>query len=352
MRRIFVWTPVFLALLNLACGSTTQEPVSKPPLNTASAEPARTAPGKVAPPANAQWTIFCTSLSGPAHVADARRLKEQLIANTELKNWHIVHGEAESALYYGYYSSANDSTNQADLQRIKAITSGSNRPFAEATLVKLNSSDPPAPSEWDVVNSGMHWSLQIGVYLDSPDRKQAAVEAVREARAQGVQAYYYHGDRASSVLIGAWPENAVRLAKPQENADRNKNVVFSTVRLPPELQKRLAQDKNTVAVTPDLEVLDPGMIEAMKKYPDHYINGEVFVSRTRDPQSKRMVETRDKSFLIVIPSKASQSALTTGLEDDMTGMPSQMPSGSNADIYGTTPEAPGNKTGKLRGIGE
>lgn len=350
MPRILMWIPVLLVALNLSCGSSTQEPVSKPPL-TAAADAGDASPQKTAPPSDAQWTIFCTSLSGPSHVADARRLKEQLVSNTQLKDWHIVHGEAESAIYYGYYASANNSANQADLQRIKALTSGNNRPFADASVVKLNSSDPPAPAEWNILNTNMHWSLQIGVYLDSPNRKQAAIEAVREARAQGVQAYYYHGDRASSVLIGAWPENAVRLAKPQENADRNKNVVFSTVRLPPELQKRLAQDKNTVAVTPDLEVLDKSMIDAMKKYPDHYINGEVFVSRTRDPQTNRMVETRDKSFLIVIPSKADQSALTAGLEDE-TGSAPPMSTGSNADVYGTTPETPVNKTGKLRGIGE
>ena len=56
----------------------------------------------------------------------------------------------------------------------------------------------------------MTWSVQIAAYEGSTQRKKFAVDAVRDARAEGVPAYYYHGPSISSVCVGAWPRAAVR----------------------------------------------------------------------------------------------------------------------------------------------
>ena len=65
-------------------------------------------------------------------------------------------------------------------------------------IVPIDSPDPVAPPEWNLANAKGYWSLQIAAYKDSPKRKEAAVEAVREARKNGVEAYYYHGETTSS----------------------------------------------------------------------------------------------------------------------------------------------------------
>ena len=58
---------------------------------------------------------------------------------------------------------------------------------------------PPTPAGAGGVEPGeraagrSYWSVQITAFKDNPLRKQAAVDAVKELRAKGVEAYYYHG---------------------------------------------------------------------------------------------------------------------------------------------------------------
>src|SRR5688572_5236392 len=53
------------------------------------------ASGKVVPPKDAQWTILCYTVSGPAHVEQAIQLKSNLLQTTQLKQWHVIHGESQ-----------------------------------------------------------------------------------------------------------------------------------------------------------------------------------------------------------------------------------------------------------------
>src|SRR5207237_4117084 len=82
--------------------------------------------------------------------------------------------------------------------------------FPHCYFVEVNAPDPVAPAEWNLANANGYWSLQIAAYKDSPRRKEFAVDAVREARKQGIPAYFYHGPTASSVCVGAWPRSAVK----------------------------------------------------------------------------------------------------------------------------------------------
>ena len=98
------------------------------------------------PPPDAQWTLFCCTVSGDGHVERARKMKQDLLRNTDLREWYLVHGQAESTLYYGFYRSINDESNdaaesrraQADRQTVDALADAAGRrPFRNCMFVQL-----------------------------------------------------------------------------------------------------------------------------------------------------------------------------------------------------------------------
>jgi hypothetical protein len=151
--------------------------------------------------------------------------------------------------------------------------------------------------------------LQIAAYKDSPQRKQAAVEAVRAAREQGIEAYYYHGETTSSVCIGAWPRAAVReqeeaAAQTSENSPDQDILVLPTP-LPNQekLDVRNQKGERVKTYAPRFEALDPTLIAAMEKYPTHAVNGVTYVSKVTDPATKQVKEIEDPSYVVEIPKQ-------------------------------------------------
>lgn len=366
---------VIVALIGIAtasCGgnnppqasATPQTPLAAGPVNTgqssanAAADARQTRP---APPRDAQWTIYCRSLSGPNHVRDARRLKDELAESTGLSGWYLVHGSTETTVYHGYYRAFDDPNDpatrraQSELEQIHQLKDlGGRQLFRQAFFVGIDAGDPEAPAEWNLLNSGGHYTLEIAIYTGSVERKQAAVDAVREARAQGLPAYYHHGDNASSVCIGAWGLDAAETAAPVENKDARKTVVIATDRPTGKMadsMRQLEQNNEVLTVTPDFVPTDPTMIEMMKRFPHRYINGEVLMSRSRDRQTGRIVEVPDPSYLVVIP-KRSQNIL-------MQDMPIADDAAANQPDYGTAiygqpqqqPAQP-RPTGRLRSLND
>src|SRR5205085_4678908 len=130
-----------------------------------------------------------------------------------MKEWYAIHQDAESVIYYGFYRSINDPKDSRETQRAQRdkkkidslVDAAGNRLFTQPFFVEVTSPDPAAPPEWNLANAsqlGGYWSLQIAAYKASPARKEAAAEAVREARKRGVPAYYYHGEAPSSGCLG------------------------------------------------------------------------------------------------------------------------------------------------------
>ena len=102
---------------------------------------------------------------------------------------------------------------------------------------------------------------------EASDRKQRAVQAVREARAQGIEAYYYHGDSISSVCVGAWPREAVKEqdSAVAHSADPNATIFITDRPLPPTVNSdmRDREGNRLTVIAPKLEITDPGMAEAI-----------------------------------------------------------------------------------------
>jgi hypothetical protein len=329
-------------------------------------------PDKVVPPKDAQWTLYCYIVTGPVHVEQARQLKANLVQNSQLKQWHVIHGENESTLYYGFYRSINDpkdtkESNRAQAERKKVATltdARGDRPFANAFFVELSAPDPNAPPEWDLRNAPGYWSVEVAVYKGSMLRKQAAVDAVREARKQGVQAYYYHGENSSSVCIGAWPQSAVRELEQDPSTATKVNPSEDVIVTPfpvPGVGSEVRTPEGGVAktVAPRNQIVDPTLIKVLQDYPNHAINGDDMVKIVRDPKTGAQKQVADRSFIVRIPERSDGllssggGLLSPGADD---GNPSEltMPGGDTSaqpvqSQQKQEPPKPG--VGKLKSIG-
>lgn len=308
-------------------------------------------PGPVAA-SDARFTILLVTFEGPGHVRMAKDGRDQIARSTGLTQLHLVHGERASTLYYGFYrtvSRAEDPSEaaraQADLARIQAIRLGDTQPFQAALFVPLPSPDPDAPREWDIRNTRGVYSLEIGAFRDRPDRKQAAVEAVREARAMGLEAYFYHGPTTSSVLLGSFPAEALRTIRPDTRISPDKEVLvlpFKPKDLPDEVER--ADGTRAQLVEYRVEVVDPQLLSLMRQFPEHAVNGAVPVRRIRDPRTGQVMERLAESFIVDITQIQRDSLLAAGAETTESTPRPAPPS----EVLVPRPATPGGD--KLRGI--
>ncbi|HEY1686407.1 MAG TPA: hypothetical protein VGG19_16705 [Tepidisphaeraceae bacterium] len=282
------------------------------------------------PPADAQWTILCEAYTGSNHQYEAHQAKDFWASKTNFPGFYVIHQQDQSTLYYGYYRTINDPKDrkeseraQDDRQRLMSLVdSNGERPFLGCLFVELVPKDPPAPAEWNLANAKGHWSLQVAVYEDDPRRKQYAVDAVRDMRAHGIKdAYFFHGATASSVCIGAWPDEAVKVDQP-ENSDPNQPVlVTNQLGMAGDLYLKSTGQK-VQQITPHVEVLDPKLKAEMTEYPYEAINGDMEV---RDGNGK-LVKAATPSYLVEIPhDQASDAGTTDSASDANANTNTQLP---------------------------
>ena len=273
--------------------------------------------------ANARWTLYCRAISGPDHVALANSVKEQLLqVKSSLKDWYIIHDADadQSTIYYGHYRSIDDPKDkqesdraQADRAAILKLTNvQGTRVFPTPMFVEAAAPDPSAPPEWDLRNAKGYWTIEIAVYKDDSRRKQAAVDSVREARKRGEEAYYYHGQSASSVCIGAWPQEAITgLIEDEskgivpESKDPDEKMVVLPQGLPEAGVTLRDRDGSRLSVyAPNRTIVDPSMIATFAKYPTRALNGQDYVKIETDPVTKQQKEVPQRSALVIIPHDA------------------------------------------------
>jgi hypothetical protein len=311
-----------------ALADTARQPAEVPaerrvsPLMAAAAPAGPTvAPATLAPPADARWTLLCYTVTGESHVEASRVLKDALKKRTHRDDWYVIHGVESTKLYFGYYRTieARDAKDRAEVTRAKAdrtmvanfVADDGSQCFKNCVFVELVAPDPMSRPDWDLANIDREmaprdprrrfWSLQVMAFKDNAKRKEAAVQAVEALRKNNIEAYFYHGETTSSVCIGAWARLAV---KEQEDdgtklvGGPNTTLLVSSQPIPDEMRpKSLDSDgKPIIAVTPRLEVVDKGLLAAIKAWPDHAVNYEYKINHT--PEGKAV---RDSSFLVVIP---------------------------------------------------
>jgi len=263
------------------------------------------------PPADAQYTIRCQNYAGPDHVQASRLVARRLRSDTPLKDWYVVHSTDSSTLFYGFYRTIDPRDPKdakegkraiRDLDAIRSMADSTGfRPFSASLPTLLDSPDPSADPKWDLARSGGYYSLEIAVYKGGPQRKEFAVEAVREARAQGIEAYYYHGPTSSSVCIGAWPQASAReVDMAEQNTDPNTPLVVTASPLGEDAARQFTQ-QGYKTLAPEIDPIDPTMIQAMQRFSTHSVNGEMIMRRVVDPATGQAKLVPPHSFLVKIP---------------------------------------------------
>jgi hypothetical protein len=323
-------------------------------------------------PKDARWTIFCATIADDNHVETARGLKAALMKKTDMREWYILHESGQSRLYYGFYRSINEPADaaeskraQSDRKKVEELRDGAQeQPFRDCHFVQLSSPDPESPPEWNLVNvpEDKAWTLIIGAYKDHPDRKKAAVEAVRDARARGEEAYYFHGDSVSNVCIGAWPEEAMSEervdAREGVNTRRDPVLVLPPgMKAPGKVTNREGEDVRVVGqkVVP----VDRSLIAKIEAYPHMGVNGDYLLikgkggkTRRHGSEVRRIPRPEESLFRDNVAQAAEEDAAAAARNPfrDDAGAAGNGVSGTAAQ----QPSAPSGsgQTGRLRSVGK
>lgn len=161
------------------------------------------------------WSILLNRFEGDDHArraADlARRLREQMRISDA---WVADRGDG-SLVYLGLYPSGSDPIARHELEQARRLVLDGVRPFQAVQLVQLDTPAPGTPggtdtpqSPYDLQRFRGSMTLQIG-YYDSDfgkDYQQAAERAAATLRAEGAEAYFFHGPNRSMVTVGLFSD--------------------------------------------------------------------------------------------------------------------------------------------------
>lgn len=172
----------------------------------------------------APWTIRCLELNGP-HRSE---LMSQFVET--LRRTRGIHPDDVTVidspddtirLYYGtYYRRTDIQTGRrtqskrlrGDLDLIKQLGDQSGRRyFIQAIPVRIPTPDV-GPAAWDLKNVNATYSLQVAFFESTDDfweHKMAAAEFCKLLREKGYEAYYYHADSSSTVMVGSFGPEAL-----------------------------------------------------------------------------------------------------------------------------------------------
>jgi hypothetical protein len=172
-------------------------------------------------PKGEPWQIVCCELEGATRYRDADELAAALkrVPNVQADRVSVVHEAKESVVTYGPYYLAYDQGTvrfseeiTRDKRFLMRLAVGQSYPFMTAHYRRVPSENV-GPSEYDLRNCGGVYTLQIGVFFNTPafhERKEAAVAWVNDLRGRGHEAWYYHDDSAgkSTVTVGTFDSSA------------------------------------------------------------------------------------------------------------------------------------------------
>jgi hypothetical protein len=344
---------VLIAFFVAACSNSQPSPSklqSSPSADTdtpTAAQPPDPNADMPVPPPDAMFTLHCATFNGLTHIEDAKRVKDLLIRTTGSKQWYVVHESEESNLYYGFYKTFDDRAQlaefnraQSDKAKVSSLVNDEGEPlFPMVMFTSINTPDPPAPQEWDLAHNPGYWTLQIAVYRGSPLRKQMAVDAVKGFRAEGIEAYYRHGETTSEVYIGSWPRQAVeeQEAAAAQTDDPNESLLVVPGPLPKGVDPdniHDAQGRKVKVVMPQLQIVDDSLKRATEQYPYYYVNG-VVAGRKLQMKDGSWQTIPWPSYLIQVPHENNNDQD----QPDNTN-PGQSPAPSQGDTGGTS-DVPG-----------
>ena len=169
------------------------------------------------------WAIVLYMFRGPQALEGGTRGLYKVQNELGLADAYLGERSGGVAILYGRYKGPGDKQAQTDLATIKAIKLEGEPLFVEAVLAPPQASaDEGALPDFDLAQvkakqPEVVYALQVGIYrhIDGSDAspqeladfRDAAEKAVLALRAQGQEAYYYHGPRSSTVTVGLFTED-------------------------------------------------------------------------------------------------------------------------------------------------
>jgi len=319
---------------------------------------ARTAPVAEVPkspaikiPPNAKYTLFVQRIDGPTHVNTANQTRDAL-RRTGLSDWYVVHQKDQSLLYYGFYRAVDPDNapgaERADARRavddklkVQQVEDGrGNKLFAGSVFQPIDTPDPSAPAEWDLQLAKGTWTVQVAAFSGNAQRKEASVEAVRELRKDGFQAYFYHGPNVSSVCVGVWPATAVtQRGEVAETRDDEKTIVVSTLPIGANISQQVNSDGSLKyeVIQSGIDVKDPQIREMQRRFP-HTINYELDLIQAIENSTGKLVRVPRSGIIVRIPTPGETPAVSQSRLPDATLVdPSQANRGLGARLKQLNP---------------
>ncbi|QOJ00420.1 MAG: hypothetical protein HRU70_07935 [Phycisphaeraceae bacterium] len=172
------------------------------------------------------------AFSGATAGADAARTRA-LADRAGLTDAYAERRGEGVAVLWGEFASPGSPESKAALDRARRATVGGEQPFSASMLVPPPKQVEGELSPWDLRtvrrefearNEGRRLkpslsTLMIGFYgptdsrepsaKERADARAAAEDAVKKLRAEGEEAYFFHGPRGSSVTIGLFENDRV-----------------------------------------------------------------------------------------------------------------------------------------------
>lgn len=224
------------------------------------------------------WSIILTKLNG-AGIEKAQELLKVIQTEAGLRQAFIEQRSEGLVIAYGNYHGRDEAIK--DLERVKKTKLLSATPFENAIIAPPSSTELRGSNPMYDLRSVKQrygeqavYTLQIGLYgrvdyqSPAPEElaayRRAAEEAVRDLRAQGELAFYYHAPARSMVTVGVFGERD-----------------FDNTTLPPLQSPRLKATR--------------------EKFPNNLVNGAGLneTLRTETGKMKRL----QSSQLVAIPEK-------------------------------------------------
>lgn len=165
------------------------------------------------------WTISLASVSDPM---SGRELLAQVRDKAGLPEARLEKRGAGYVIAYGRYRDPAMPEARADLQRVRAIVVEGELPFTQASLLAPAAADSATTfDEFDLRTVKLRlgkeqaiYTLQVNAYgradrgkptpAELKEFRSTAEEAVKKLRADGDEAYYYHGPNMSIITIGVF----------------------------------------------------------------------------------------------------------------------------------------------------
>jgi hypothetical protein len=208
----------------------------------------------------AEYSILLGRFHGSDRRERAEALRYRCKRDAGWEETFVVHEAGRSSVYRGGFADRDAARKPlAETKRFRAPDGGT--PFVMSILVPYPMREPVGDARYDLsrVEEGTY-TVVIEVYYDETDSEEdyidaggrtekrrvtdrylAAAKRCEELRAEGVEAYFYHGPGNSLVTVGIFPESSI--------------------------QSEIVEGKEKK------RIVDPRLIAVLENHPHLYVNG-------------------------------------------------------------------------------